>query len=410
MLAEREGPTSIQADHLEHAVAAVHPVVRQRDGRLGRGRDPSVDACQLRRCHGREAIRVHRQAASGFSTIVATPCPTPTQSAAIPYRPPRRRNSQTSVVMRRAPEQPAGGRWRSPRRSRSAAPPRSQLADAGEDLRGESLVDLDQVDLVERQAAGVQRPPDRRHRPHAHVGGSTPATPIETMRARVGAERLGRCSEARTRQAAPSLSVDALPAVTVPPSRNAAAGGKLLERGVGAGPLVDVDHDRARRRSVTEPRPARARRRTALRASLRRRGRGSGARTAPAPRARSRSARRRSRRLAHRLGRVALGHPRVDQPPAERCVVHRLRRRAAARPPASARPTGARLIDSAPPARYRSPSPRRSAREAWLTASRPEAQSRLTVTPGTVHRQPRQKRRHPSGVAVVLARLVGGPR
>ena len=69
---------------------------------------------------------------------------------------------------------------------------------------------------------------------------------------------------------------------------------------------------------------------------------------------------------------------------------------------------GARLMDSAPPARYRSPSPRRSAREAWFTASRPEAQSRFTVTPGTSTGQAGQERRHPSGVAVVLARLVGG--
>ena len=37
-----------------------------------------------------------------------------------------------------------------------------ELAGAGEDLGGEGLVDLDQVDLVERQAGGVERPADRR--------------------------------------------------------------------------------------------------------------------------------------------------------------------------------------------------------------------------------------------------------
>ena len=56
-------------------------------------------------------------------------------------------------------------------------------------------------------------------------------------------------------------------------------------------------------------------------------------------------------RLAHRLGRVALGHPRVDQAPAERRVVQRLLAARAARSRASAITHGARLIDSEPPAR-----------------------------------------------------------
>src|SRR6185295_10155712 len=46
-----------------------------------------------------------------------------------------------------------------------------ELADAGEDLGGERLVDLDQVDLVEAQAGGVERPSNRGHRPHSHVRG-----------------------------------------------------------------------------------------------------------------------------------------------------------------------------------------------------------------------------------------------
>ncbi len=44
---------------------------------------------------------------------------------------------------------------------------------------------------------------------------------------------------------------------------------------------------------------------------------------------------------------------------------------------------GARLMDSTPPARIRSPSSLRTARAAWLTASRPDAHRRLTVAPGT---------------------------
>ena len=44
---------------------------------------------------------------------------------------------------------------------------------------------------------------------------------------------------------------------------------------------------------------------------------------------------------------------------------------------------GARDIDSTPPARTRSASPSRTWRPAWTIASRPEAQRRLTVAPGT---------------------------
>lgn len=44
---------------------------------------------------------------------------------------------------------------------------------------------------------------------------------------------------------------------------------------------------------------------------------------------------------------------------------------------------GARVMDSTPPATARDASPRAMARAAWITASRPEAHSRFTVTPGT---------------------------
>ena len=45
--------------------------------------------------------------------------------------------------------------------------------------------------------------------------------------------------------------------------------------------------------------------------------------------------------------------------------------------------SGARLIDSTPPATNRSPSPAQTAWHAETTAASPEAQSRLTVTPAT---------------------------
>ena len=45
--------------------------------------------------------------------------------------------------------------------------------------------------------------------------------------------------------------------------------------------------------------------------------------------------------------------------------------------------SGARLIDSTPPATKRSPSPAATAWQAETTAESPEAQSLLTVTPAT---------------------------
>ncbi len=50
--------------------------------------------------------------------------------------------------------------------------------------------------------------------------------------------------------------------------------------------------------------------------------------------------------------------------------------------------SGARLIDSTPPATKRSPSPAITAWHADETAARPEAQSRFTVTPATESGRP----------------------
>ena len=47
-------------------------------------------------------------------------------------------------------------------------------------------------------------------------------------------------------------------------------------------------------------------------------------------------------------------------------------------------PIGTRLIDSTPPASTRSSQPERTCAAARLTASRPEAQKRLSCTPATV--------------------------
>ena len=68
---------------------------------------------------------------------------------------------------------------------------------------------------------------------------------------------------------------------------------------------------------------------------------------------------------------------------------------------------GARVIDSTPPAMANSISPLRIARAASPTALRPEAHSRLTVTPGNGVRQAGKQQRHARDIAVVLAGLVG---
>ena len=152
------------------------------------------------------------------------PWPTPMHMAASPRRTPRRRISWMSVPTMRAPEQPSG--WPS-----AMAPPLTltcvardrQLAQAGEHLRGERLVELDELDVrraTSRPApapcaspapgrcpcsADRRRPPRRRRR--------APAASSPCLRA--------RSSEQTSSAAAPSLSVEELPAVTLPPGRNA---------------------------------------------------------------------------------------------------------------------------------------------------------------------------------------------
>ena len=57
VLGEGERAALVQADHLEHAVAAVEAVVLERDRCLGGRRDPAVDGCELGHGHRVEAIQ-----------------------------------------------------------------------------------------------------------------------------------------------------------------------------------------------------------------------------------------------------------------------------------------------------------------------------------------------------------------
>ena len=111
--------------------------------------------------------------------------------------------------------------------------------------------------------------------------------------------------------------------------------------------------------------------------------------------------------LAHRLEREHLLHA-AGSGSASRGSCRRASGRRAGTPcRASPSTSGARLIDSTPPATKRSPSPAATAWQAATTAESPEAHSRLTVTPATESGSPARRARHPRDVAVVLARLVG---
>ena len=112
-------------------------------------------------------------------------------------------------------------------------------------------------------------------------------------------------------------------------------------------------------------------------------------------------------RLAHRLGRVA-APPCAGSTKRQPSVVSTSSTLPRGKPRSGLSVTnGARDIDSTPPASTRSASPRRSWRLPCTAASRPEAQRRLTVTPGHLDRQAGEQAGHARDVAVVLARLVG---
>ena len=99
------------------------------------------------------------------STTVAIPCPTPMHIVARPQRPPVRRSSWLSIVIRRAPLIPSG--WPS-----AIAPPLT-LTFAGSspsssmqtiDWLGERLVELDEVEVVDADPGPLERLAGRRAR------------------------------------------------------------------------------------------------------------------------------------------------------------------------------------------------------------------------------------------------------
>ena len=282
-----------------------------------------------------------------------------------------------------------------------------ELAQAGQRLRGERLVQLDHVEVADLEPEPRHQLLRRRHRADAHDARR------HAGRRHAGDAREGfspcfftAASEASSSAAAPSLTPEALPAVTVPGSRHERLElGERLQRGVRPQVLVLAHRHRAglaarhghRLDLLGEdspppaPSPARCCERSAnaswsLRRDLVVLGDVLG-------------------RLRHRVDAVLLLHQRIDEAPADGGVLdlgaalERLLRLAhderRARHPLDA--AGDHEVGLAGADR-----PRRRP-----TASSPDAHSRLTVMPGIDVRQAGQQQRHAGDVAVVLAGLVG---
>jgi len=112
-------------------------------------------------------------------------------------------------------------------------------------------------------------------------------------------------------------------------------------------------------------------------------------------------------RLAHRLGRVELGPPRVDQPPAERGVIHRLLAAREGRGGLRHHPGGpAHRLRATGQIELALAEPERSRR--LVHGLEPRGAEAVDRHPRDFHRQPGQQRGHAGDVAVVLPGLVRG--
>ena len=117
----------------------------------------------------------------------------------------------------------------------------AEVVEEGEHLHGERLVELEQADVVDREA-GLGAAPSRSAGtgPTPMTSGSTPTKAKPTRRIRTGSpSSAAACSDARRHAVAPSLRPAALPAVTLPcGAERGLQGGELLERGARARRLV----------------------------------------------------------------------------------------------------------------------------------------------------------------------------
>ena len=244
-----------------------------------------------------------------------------------------------------------------------------------EALRGERLVQLDQVEIADLEARAREHLPHGRDRADAH----DPRIDARDRARDEAAERLdaqlaARSSLAITSAAAPSFTPLEFPAVTVPPSRNAGRSDASFSSVVsGRGCSSRSTSPTGTSSSAKRPASCAAAQRRWL----------SSANASWSSRETAEALGHVLAGLAHRLEREHRLHLRIREAPAERRVPGRSacpgRRRA--RP--SRRRTARGVIDSAPPATKRSPDPARIAWHASTTAESPDAQSRFTVTPAT---------------------------
>src|SRR3989441_5412953 len=96
-----------------------------------------------------------------------------------------------------------------------------ELAHAGDRLRGEGLVQLDEIDLVDLSPARLSTFWVAGMGPRPMQPGSTPAAAVATMRASGSVSTLPPLPPVTSSAAAPSLMPLELAAVTVPPCLNA---------------------------------------------------------------------------------------------------------------------------------------------------------------------------------------------
>src|SRR5262245_16174526 len=309
------------------------------------------------------------------SKRAACPWPTPTQSVASPYFPPRRLSSWSSVTTSRAPLIPRGC-------PSAIAPPltftfsgsrpssriTTRLCEAKASFsstRSRSETSIPARSSSFRTAGTGPIPITR---------GSTPATALPT-KAPSGStpSAWARSSLAITRAAAPSLMPLELPAVTVPPSLNAGLSVASFSR------LVSGRGCSSRATSPTGT--SSSSKRPLSLASVQRR-----CDCSPNSSCSSRLIPYRSATFSpvspiDSSGNISSSFGFGKRQPSVVSQIVWLPRWNARSGFAITR--GARVIDSTPPATKRSPSPATTACEAETTAERPDAQRRLTVTPAT---------------------------
>ena len=141
------------------------------DDRVDPGDVEQLGQRQARRaCSDDRDLRLRHEAPR--SNRAAWPWPTPTHIVAIPYRP----AAATELVEQRHDEPRTAHPERVADRDRAAVDVHALLVDPEvahhrERLRGERLVQLDEVDVLDRDPRAVEQLADGRDRPDAHHGG-----------------------------------------------------------------------------------------------------------------------------------------------------------------------------------------------------------------------------------------------